>query len=193
MQKQSKEASILIWAIFLSLVISISFLSISSKINKNLKLNWKLNDNIDTNLKIENKIKSKNYTDELIDGNTAIIFWNNNYYEWTIKKYEKFRIKFNWTSNTGITLNKITWWDIYYNYYNWNQSLSWIVSSMTGITLELSPIYNSWILEIETLWWLSNFSLSWATSFLLEEQSYKTIKKVWNKNLIETQRIIKNF
>lgn len=39
MQKINKKASILIWAIFLSLIISLSFLSISTKITKNLKEN----------------------------------------------------------------------------------------------------------------------------------------------------------
>jgi len=57
-QKNSKKASILIWAIFLSLIISLSFLSISTKITKNLKENSKNNINIIEQNKIENILKN---------------------------------------------------------------------------------------------------------------------------------------
>jgi len=39
MQKIQKKAYILLWSIFLSLTISIAFISISTQINKNLKEN----------------------------------------------------------------------------------------------------------------------------------------------------------
>ena len=57
MQKFNKKASILIYAIFLSLIISIMFIAISNKINLNLKQNKNISQNFDINDKIENYIK----------------------------------------------------------------------------------------------------------------------------------------
>ena len=57
MQKFNKKASILIYAIFLSLIISIMFIAISNKINLNLKQNKNISQNFDINDKIENSIK----------------------------------------------------------------------------------------------------------------------------------------
>lgn len=57
MQKFNKKASILIYAIFLSLIISIMFIAISNKINLNLKQNKNISQNFDINDKIENSLK----------------------------------------------------------------------------------------------------------------------------------------
>jgi hypothetical protein len=57
MQKNNISASILIWSIFLSLIISISFFSIATKISKNLKEN-NTNKTIQQNILIENTLKS---------------------------------------------------------------------------------------------------------------------------------------
>jgi hypothetical protein len=56
MQKTKSNASILIWAIFLSLIISITFISISTKINKSLKNNYNFTDEIKVNNQIKNII-----------------------------------------------------------------------------------------------------------------------------------------
>ncbi len=58
MQKTNQKASILIWAIFLSVVISISFLGISTKIHKNIKNSGDFIDTIDTQSEIANYIAS---------------------------------------------------------------------------------------------------------------------------------------
>jgi hypothetical protein len=58
MQKTNKKASILIWAIFLSLIISVTFISISTKINKNLKNNSEIINNIKINNEVINIINS---------------------------------------------------------------------------------------------------------------------------------------
>jgi hypothetical protein len=53
MQKNNIKASILIWATFLSLIISVTFISISSKINKNIKNNK----DYSKQLKIDSELK----------------------------------------------------------------------------------------------------------------------------------------
>jgi hypothetical protein len=58
MQKTNIKASILIWAIFLSLIISVTFISVSTKINKNLRENYSLTDKINLENEIGNIINS---------------------------------------------------------------------------------------------------------------------------------------
>jgi hypothetical protein len=65
-QKNNEKASILIWSIFLSLIISISFLSISTKITKNLKNNSKLDSDLEKQNKINNLIKSSENDTEIL-------------------------------------------------------------------------------------------------------------------------------
>jgi hypothetical protein len=58
MQKTNIKASILIWATFLSLIITVTFISISTKINKNLKNNSALTSEININNQVKNIINS---------------------------------------------------------------------------------------------------------------------------------------
>jgi predicted PurR-regulated permease PerM len=65
-QKKDRKASILIWSIFLSLIISISFLSISTQITKNLKNANNLKNNLETENNINNLLKNTNNDTEEI-------------------------------------------------------------------------------------------------------------------------------
>jgi hypothetical protein len=58
MQKTNKRASILIWSMFLSLIISLSFVFISTKINQNLTFNKYLEDFFSKDNKINDLINS---------------------------------------------------------------------------------------------------------------------------------------
>jgi hypothetical protein len=58
MQKTSKKASILIWATFLSLIITVTFVSISTSINKNLKNNSSLTEQFKNENEIKNLLNS---------------------------------------------------------------------------------------------------------------------------------------
>jgi len=58
MQKTSKKASILIWATFLSLIMTVIFVSISTNINKNLKNNLSLTEEFKNENEIKNLLNS---------------------------------------------------------------------------------------------------------------------------------------
>lgn len=76
MQKNNKKASILIWWIILSLTLSFIFISISSKINLNLKQNSDIKKEIEEKQKIENnlveiekifkEIKNENFYEKIL-------------------------------------------------------------------------------------------------------------------------------
>jgi hypothetical protein len=91
MQKQ-KKASILIWSIFLSLIISISFFSIATKITKNLKSNNNIEENYKKNKTINNILK--NFSGSNITKNNLEFFIENSNLQKSLKKYEKIIINF---------------------------------------------------------------------------------------------------
>jgi hypothetical protein len=58
MQKTSLRASILIWSIFLSLVVTLSFVVISAKVNQNIRLNNFMEEFLNKDDKINNLVNS---------------------------------------------------------------------------------------------------------------------------------------
>jgi hypothetical protein len=58
MQKTNIRASILIWSIFLSLTLTLSFVVISTKVNQNIKLNSFIEELFNKNDKINDLVNS---------------------------------------------------------------------------------------------------------------------------------------
>jgi hypothetical protein len=81
MQKLKKKASILLWAIFLSMTILIAFISINYQVSKNLKENAKINEimnlNNEKNLKINEAKEKKNFDDIKLSNDEIIVFEGN--------------------------------------------------------------------------------------------------------------------
>ena len=127
MQKKAKNASILIWSMFLSIIISIAFIWVSTKISKNLQENNNLDTRI-TNEILKDKINNQNYTntDYLDDWDKIIFEWEKNIIK-NIKKDENYKVNF--SQSTVVDLSIVNWWPIYYEYFdNTNAlSLTWIV------------------------------------------------------------------
>jgi putative exporter of polyketide antibiotics len=67
MQKTGKNASILIWAIFLSIIISLGFISISTQINKTLKNNKNIQQEISQSNQVQSILKSANPSSQQLD------------------------------------------------------------------------------------------------------------------------------
>ena len=182
MQKNNKKASILIWSIFLSLIISISFLSISTKITKNLKNSSNLNSNLEKQNKINNILNtSENDIEVLWNVNISI---ENKTLKKSLKKNEIYKINFPSSSNINIELTNS--WVIYYNF---NNSEKWFLRPMTN---EDNKNFSwNWDLILENYSWYSTFELSSDNKFDIIEKKYKIIEKIWNKEIIKSFWIIK--
>ena len=182
MQKKSKNASILIWAIFLSLIISVSFLSISTKITKNLKNSSNLNIDLEKENKIQNLLYSSN--------NNSEILWNieiqieNKKLKYSLKKWEIYKIHF--PKNSQINLKLTNSWIIEYN--TWTTS-SWILySNSPEISTNINANNN---LILKNLAWYSSFKLISNNKFEFSDKKYKIIEKIWNKKIIKSSWILK--
>lgn len=181
-QKKAKKASILIWSIFLSMIISISFITISSKINKNLIRDSSLDSNV-YNI-IKEKIVDNNFSEEETKSWDKIVFENDSYIERTLKKMEKYIIIF--PKETQVNIEIINGWPIYYsNSGEINIVWTWIIDTNLNFLVE------TWSLEINNLWWLTSFSVNWNKDFIAQDKKYEVIKKIWNKDFIKTSWEIK--
>jgi len=197
-QKTNKKASILIWAFFLSLIIAISFISISSKINKNIKNNISLESELKTNSMIKQKLNSKDFSAETI-WDKKIVFDDYNYIDLALEKEKNTTINFSWTNSGSLEISIKNWWPIFYEFlsFSWsNNSIkeitsSWIINNNKSFTWWLSEKYDKWKLEIKNLWWFTNFSLRSSINLWLKYKNYKIIQKIWNKKVIEKKWKIK--
>lgn len=186
MQKIQKNAYILLWSIFLSLIIWISFLSISSQIAKNLKENSDLKDKISTNNKINNKIndalENNNFENIELSKNELIIFEKSNYYNIWLKDNEQISIRIATNWNMTIRINK--WSPVYYLNPT-NPNINWEV-----INVSTFSTWNNRI-DIRNLWWYSNIDIMAEENFLTDIKKYQILKKIWNKNIIKQKWEIK--
>lgn len=181
MQKISKKGSVLIWAIFLSMAISISFISISTKITKNLKSNSINNKNVDENNKISEILKTSEKNVENIWNNT--IFIENKKIEKSLKNNETYDINFK--KNSIINLEIINSSIISYELTG-TKNESWI------LTWTLNN-YETWIwrLRLINYSWYAQFNLVSDNKFEILEKKYKIIENIWSKKIIKTRGVIK--
>ena len=191
MQKINKKWSILLWAVMLSLIISILFISISSKINKNIKNSWDTSNYISEKNKINKSIY--NILDSEISSNNILIFEKNKKNTFSLKKNETLELSFSWTSDFNIDLWIIKWWTILYSYKKINSSnnkietFSWVLNYSKSFSWNLDSIYNKSKLKLKNLWWYSNFLINSEINFETSKKTYKIIKIIWNNNLIQTK------
>lgn len=187
MQKNSTKASILIWAIFLSLIISVSFIQISTKINKNLKNNEKNIDNLSIQNEINNRLNeakiNNNYANQLLWNWDKIIFDNTN--DIILSIWENITNTSKINTGSVVRINILEWWPIKFE----NNTSSWIVNSAKNISV------SEWNLVIKNLGWFTKINLQSNTSKnnLSEYMNYKIIKKIWNKEVIQSKWKIKSF
>lgn len=178
MQKLQRNASILLWSIFLSLTIWIAFISISSQISKNLKENIWLKEKININSlkekKINNAIEANNFDNIELSENELLIFEKNNYYNIWLKNNEEITIKLNSNNNMTIRLNN--WSPI--SYVNTSDTtINWIV-----IDRNTFLSWNNEIL-IKNLWGYSNIDIISEADFETKYKKYKILQKIGNKTI----------
>lgn len=187
---------ILIWAIFLSVIIIVSFISISWKINKSIN-NYTV-DNEDYELNVT--IKSKEFINKELSNDEEIIFWDNRVYTKSLFIAQSTEIRVQNTSSTNFNIKINKWWPIFYSLlsfswttFSWSITNSGIVSDISNFTWSFSSAYDNGILYIKNLSWYSNFELSSSGNLITESRNYVVLKKIWNKKIIKKEWNIKVF
>jgi len=191
MQKNKQKASILLWSIFISMILSILFLSISTKITKNLKNNDDIIQNSQITEIIKKQISSLDFTTIKLKDKQYLLF------EWidplirTIKEKKELNILFNSWNTINLKLEKIYWADIYYETYQSNDKnninslvSSWVLTDNVDLNL-LDNTNNWWKIYLKNLWWETKIKIYSENSCIPEYIHYKIVKIVWNKQLIK--------
>lgn len=179
MQKRELKWSVLIWSIFLSLIISLSFIYVSTKINQNIRLNNFLDESLE----------NTDFTEPL---NSEYLLNEQKIY--TIKNEENIIFSFSWTSTFTWTLKIKSWGPIYYETiaYSWTlvNSLiySWVISNTnsTVFTWFLDSTYNKSILNIKSIWGLSTIIIDSNLDYKNIWKSYRIVKEIWWKSVEKT-------
>lgn len=192
MQKTTKNASILIWAIFLSIIISLWFISISTQINKTLRNNQDIQHEILNKNELKNILNWSNpISQELSDGSYLSISDTKSYF-WSLQNNESKTFNFSWTSLDFIEINIKNDSSIRYTYDVWssNQEYNILYSGSKSFSWNLNNFDNNSTLIIENLGWYSLFEIKSDWDFTAPEKYYEVWKKIWNKNvLIKTGQI----
>lgn len=190
------NASILIWAIFISVIILISFFSISSKINKTIN-NYTENN---LNYSLNEALKNLDFSNKDLWNREEIIFDDKKIYNKTLyyNQNTEVRVKGNIDTSFNFKINK--WWPIFYNLllfsgstFSWSISKSWIVDNFLAFTWSLTWNYDNWIIYIKNLWWYTNFELNSSGALIKEYVDYKIVKDIGSKKVVKTQWNIKIF
>jgi len=186
MQKRSKKASILLWSIFISMIVSLLFLWISSKVNKNLKNNEKIFKQDNINYILSEKIKNNDFWKTDLWDNYYLIFEKKDPIIRTIKKNEEKTFLFNSWSQINITIKKIYWSPVYYKAFKWSDKnnintliSSWIIDSETNFNL-LDSSNKWWKLYLKNLWWEARLKINSQNSIIPDYLEYKIVKLIWN-------------
>ncbi len=197
MQKNSKLASILLWSIFISMILSLFFLSISTKITKNLKNNSNIIEKNEFNYIINNQIKNFNFEIIKLKNWEYLVFENLNPLIRTLKQNQEKYILFNSWSEINLKIEKIYWSDLYYELYKWSSKnnintliWSWILNNNLEIKI-LDSSNNWWKILLKNLWWESKVRIYSQKSAIPKYINYKIIKITWNNQIIKYKNIKK--
>ena len=192
MQKTGKNASILIWAIFLSITISLWFISISTQINKTLKNNKNIQQEISQSNQVQSILKSDNPSSQQLDNWLYLNIINSDSYIWSLKEKETKIFSFSWSTLDIIDISINAGGPIKYKYNIWNNNQEYDILTSWNISFSwnLNNINTQSTLEVENLGWYTLFEVNSDQHFISPERYYEVWKKIWNKNvLIESSQI----
>lgn len=168
MQKTNTNASILIWSIFLSLIISIGFISISTKIHKSVQGNINFQDTIKNNL---------SWSSSYLLENETIILENKNLSTLSLKKNQNTTVWFSWSSQEFINIDILNGGPVEMIYNNTSQ----IISENYSFSWNVSNIE----IDINNLSGYTLLNISSNAEILKNNPKSITWKEIWNKKIIK--------
>lgn len=191
MQKTNKKASILIWSIFLSLIVSLSFVFVSTKINQNIL----------SNISLEDFFSKSNIINDYVNEGLVWNIWDNEivkkeFSSFTLDNWKSLNLLFSWIEDFSWSINLIEWGPLYYELisYSWadsskeySLSSSWILTDSTikNFTWYLNNSYDKASLTLENLWWLATFRINTIKSYewAWNINKFKLTKNIWWKEV----------
>jgi hypothetical protein len=187
MQK-TKEASILIWSLFLSLFIAFAFVSFSVSVHSAIQNVYTISQDITKNFLIHQNIYQAGFvqtslssTEQMVSDSSHILF---------LQDRQATEVRFIGSITPKITFSMYQWGPIFYTFVSFkNSSLigsitaSWIVTENASF----DGIIRSWddrgILYVKNLWGATKFTYTSTITSIDPVSSYKTLVNIWWKYL----------
>jgi len=173
------------------MILSILFLSISTKITKNLKNNDDIIENSQIHEIIKKQIAIKDFSTIKLKDKEYLLFESIDPLIRNIKEKKELNILFNSWNTINLKVEKIYWADIYYETYQGIDQnnittlvSSWILSDEINKNL-LNSSNTWWKIYLKNLGWESKIKVYSEKSCLPEYINYKIVKVIWNKQLIK--------
>lgn len=191
MQKTNKRASILIWSIFLSLIVSLSFVFVSTKINQNIL----------SNINLEDFFLKDNIINDFVNNDLVWSIWDNEIIKkelnsFTLDNQKSLNLLFSWNIDFTWSIYLMEWWPLYYEIisYSWadeskvsSLSSTWILTDYTTkiFTWYLSNSYDKATLTLENLGGLATFRVNSIKVYEWDSNinKFKLIKNIWWKEV----------
>ncbi|MDD3646715.1 MAG: hypothetical protein PHH06_04915 [Candidatus Gracilibacteria bacterium] len=192
MQKSNKKASILLWAIFLSIIISVAFIGVSTKVSKKLRDNISFKEDVSIQNQIQNKLNKKDFTNEVFINGEKIYFESSNSIQRNLKKDEK--IILNFSTGTSIDISLYNGGPIIYTFTSTPSGIqtgSGLIKDYDNIIGNLQGSDTNLKLEITNLGGYTSLGINSTSDFTSGEKSYTITQIIGNKELIKTSRNLK--
>nr|MDD3720609.1 hypothetical protein [Candidatus Gracilibacteria bacterium] len=189
MQKSNKKGSILIWSIFLSLIISLTFVFVSTKVNQSIRLNSYLEGFLNKNTTIKNLIKLGGAGN--LGDNEFLVSTENLY---TLKNEENLIFSFSGNISFSGSIKLKSGGPIYYEITSFSGSNnleyslvnSGIISQINSGTLFIGYLGNDYDrsdLTVSNLGGLSSFLINSTQDYYGVSKTYKVLKNIGGKNI----------
>jgi hypothetical protein len=190
MQQLNKNASILIWSVMLSLIIAISFISISWKIHKNILSKNKNIQYFEQQSIIDWSLISQSTTQ--ISQGQNIIFDSPTQKILPLTKNESYTMSFSGDTPFAMSLWIIEWWAVFYSYrFNGITTHSWVLNYTKDTTLPLDISTKTGTLTFTNLWGYSQVYINSEINFESPQKNYKIVQTIWNNTFIKSRRTLK--
>lgn len=158
---------------------SVSFISISTKINKTIHNNQKSQDEINTYISnLNNDLDVLSSEKYFIQQESPHIFY------YSFKKNESINLSFSWSSYNLIAIDLLSWWPIEYDF----ESNKQIVED----NVAFSGSINNTNISLNNLGWYSFVKIETSAEIQKPFERYIKWIKVWNQNIIKEYWTINN-
>lgn len=184
MQKSNRQASILLWSLFLSAFIASLFIFISGSVQKNIKNSLFFSELIDNSFISSHIFFDKNINFLKISENEYIK--KNKEWKFSLLAWKASEFRFEKDSHfLSWSLQIQNWWPVWYNFVDIDTSPFSATSVSSGVIFSestFSGMIDSWIdtgiLYVKNLGGYTSFSLTTDIPFLSEESEYQVMRKI---------------
>lgn len=192
MQKRPLHASILIWSVFLSLIISVSFLGISTSITRNLGKTEAITKQIQETQVIDALLKSETFEDTTLDSGDTLSFSSLTNQTFSLKQGESTEFHMENMSDISLDIEILHGGPIAYHFLriapdtpNAELTKSGTIDAAKSIVADVNSTYTTGILILKNLASYSTVTIASDAPVTPNTISYQIITDIGNTSTVK--------